>query len=397
MKKHMFTFKKCNLALAVMASCIIGCVHAEDIKFSGFLSVGGGFVSDDKSIPYGGYSEEDLSFDRNIVGLQATGNMTDKVSATAQLIARSEKNYELKAEWAYITYKATDSIKIRAGRLRTPFYIYSDFLDVGYAYSWIAPPREVYYLPFNNVDGVDVYVTHPLGSFDTTLQAYYGSFNDTLNFQGKDAAAKTRKQMGVAATLGKDWWTLRAAYHVADLSIDVSASPLSATTTIGSFAQTLGKFGFQKNADNLLVDGDSASFAEIGGTIDTGKFVAAAEHVEFKPGKSLLSKNVREYVMLGVRQGDWLFHVTAQKSKDEQATPEVGIPAGVALPVVGSTNVLIGTLQQIAKSQVVDRNVLSIGTRWDFTAGTALKLQVDDVDDSAGKQKVVSVAVQTVF
>lgn len=397
MKVHANTFKYCKLALAVTATCFASCLHAEDIKFSGFLSVGGGFVDDENSVPYGGYKEEDLSFDRNIVGLQATGNITDKVSATAQLIARSEKNYELNAEWAYLTYKATDSIKIRAGRLRTPFYIYSDFLDVGYAYSWIAPPREVYYLPFNNVDGLDIYSTFALGSFDSTLQAYYGSFTDTLNFNGTEAEAKTRKQMGIAGTLGKDWWTLRAAYHVADLTIDLSSSPLSATTTIGSFAQTLGKFGFQKNADNLLVEEDSASFAEIGGTIDTGKFIAVAEHVEFKPGKSLLSKNVREYVMLGVRQGDWLFHITAQKSKDEVATPEAGIPAGVALPVVGSTNVLIGTLQQVAQSQVVKRDVLSLGTRWDFTTGTALKLQIDDVDDSAGDQKVFSVAVQTVF
>jgi hypothetical protein len=145
------------------------------------------------------------------------------------------------------------------------------------------------------------------------------------------------------------------------------------------------------------VEDDSADFSELGLTIDSGKFLAAAEHVEFHPGKSLLSKNIREYVMLGIRQGDWLFHITAQKSKDEAATPEAGIPVGVALPVVGSTNFLIGTLKAVAASQVVDRDVLSLGTRWDFTSGSALKFQVDDVDDSKGKQKVFSVALQTVF
>jgi hypothetical protein len=359
--------------------------------------VGGGFVEDEKSVPYGGYSEEDLTLANNLLGLQISGKISDKLTATAQLIARSSDDYAVNSEWAYLTWQVSDNTKIRAGRLRTPFYMYSDSLDVGYSYAWISPPREVYSVPFNNVDGIDVYSTGTLGSFDTSVQAYFGSFEDELNFSGVMAATKTRNQMGVAATIGKDWWTFRAAYHQADLWVDVSQAPLSATTTMGSFAQTLGAFGFAKNGDKLLLEDDKTTFAEVGLNIDTGKFVAAIEHTELEAKDSLLSKRIREYIMGGVRMGDWLVHLTFSKAKDEASHPEAGIPAGVALPVVGSTNFLIGTLKAVADSQVETRDVITLGTRWDVTSGTALKFQIDDVDDSKGDQKVFSVAVQTVF
>jgi len=99
-----------------------------------------------------------------------------------------------------------------------------------------------------------------------------------------------------------------------------------------------------------------------------------------------------------VRAGSWLVHVTGSQAKDEATHPEAGIPANQTIPVFGNTNVVIGTLQAIAQSQVTERDVLSLGVRWDVASSTALKFQVDDVDNkTAGDQKVFSVALQTVF
>lgn len=390
MKTFKFPFKKSCLTLAVVVATSVPWVQASDVKLSGFLSVGGGMVADKDKMSYNGLSEEDLTFKNNMLGLQVTGTISDKLTATGQFIARSGDNYQVNSEWAYLTYEVNDSSKIRAGRLRTPFYMYSDFLDVGYAYSWISPPREVYYLPFNNVDGIDFYTSNSVGSFDTTLQVYFGSFDDELELGGSLAKANTRNQMGLAGTFGKDWWNLRAAYHRADLTIE--------SASLTTLATTLRQFNFAANADKVLMDDDSVNFIQIGGTIDTGTFVAAAEHIELDATDSFLGKNIREYVMVGVRSGEFLYHITASKSDDEMSHPEAGIPAGVALPVVGSTNYLIGVLKGAAAQESVNRDVFSLGVRWDVTSGTALKFQFDDVDDDAeGKQKVYSVAVQTVF
>lgn len=387
--------KKYSLAIAFIFSASL--VHASDINISGFLSVGGGMVDEESATNYKGF-EEDLTFNNNLLGLQVTGTVSDKITATAQMVARSSNDYQVTSEWAYLTWQANDDVKVRAGRLRIPLYMYSDFIDVGYTYAWITPPQEVYFSPFNNVDGMDVYMTNTLGIFDTTLQAYFGSFTDDLELEGVTTTTKARNQIGVAGTLGKDWWTLRAAHHQSELTLDLSAIALSDTLTLGGFAEYLTMIGFPENTQRLLAEDDDVTFTQIGFNIDTGRFVAAAERIEFDPGESMLSKNIRHYLMLGVRTGEWLFHVTTSEAKDEASHPERGIPTGQPAPGFGSTDVVIGTIQAIAEGQVTERDVMSLGTRWDLTTGTALKFQYDDVDDDAtGDQKVYSVALQTVF
>lgn len=379
--------KKNVFALAIVSAMLAPLAQASDVGISGFLSVGGGMVDDETSVSYDGYSEEDLTFDRNLLGLQVTGKVSEKITATAQLLARSENDYQVDAEWAYLTWQATDNGKVRAGRLRTPLYMYSDFLDVGYSYPWISAPNEVYYLPFNSVDGIDYYLTAAMGSFDTSFQAYFGSYDSDFSFEdGTQGNASLRNQMGVVVTLGKDWWNLRAAYHQTDLTVDVFSPTLD-----GFVAQLETNPMFAYLAPRITIDDDQGTFAQIGLNIDTGMFVAAAEHVEFEVKETMLAKNVRDYVMVGLRFGDFLFHVTGSKANDEIAALSVGVP------VSAQTAQLIGTLDAIAAARNVERDVISFGTRWDVASGTALKLQLDDVDDVRGEQKVLSVALQAVF
>lgn len=377
--------KKHCLALAVAAFMAVPLAQASDVNISGFLSVGGGIVDDETAPPYDGYDDEDFTFNRNILGLQVSGQVNEKITATAQIIARTESDYETTAEWAYLTWQATDNSKVRAGRLRTPLYMYSDYLDVGYSYPWISAPEEVYYLAFNNVDGIDYYVNIPVGSFDASFQAYFGGFDGEFELDGTPSTVSARNQVGVAATLGRDWWTLRAAYHQNEITLDVGSTAF----------QTL-KAGLLTTpfATDVLVDEDKATFAELGLNIDTGLFVLAAEHIEFDVQDSFLAKNIRDYVMGGVRLGDFLFHVTLSQTDDEVAS-EADDRLAAALP--DGHPLLVGTSAAIADRDN-RRDVLSYGVRWDVTSGTALKLQFDDIDDELqADQKVISVAVQAVF
>lgn len=377
--------KKHCLALAVAAFMAVPLAQASDVNISGFLSVGGGIVDDETAPPYDGYDDEDFTFNRNILGLQFSGQVNEKITATAQIIARTESDYETTAEWAYLTWQATDNSKVRAGRLRTPLYMYSDYLDVGYSYPWISAPEEVYYLAFNNVDGIDYYVNIPVGSFDASFQTYFGGFDGEFELDGTPSTVSARNQIGVAATLGRDWWTLRAAYHQNEITLDVGSV---------AFQQLKGGLLTTPFASDILVDEDKATFAELGLNIDTGLFVLAAEHIEFDVQDSFLAKNIRDYVMGGVRLGDFLIHVTASKTDDEVAS-EADDRLAAALPAEHPLVVGAGTAIADRDNR---RDVLSYGVRWDVTSGTALKLQFDDIDDELqADQKVLSVAVQAVF
>ncbi len=244
---------------------------------------------------------------------------------------------------------------------------------------------------------MDVYLTDTLGNFDVTLQTYFGSFSDEFVLGGYNTPTTVRNQMGLAATFGRDWWTLRAARHQFEATLNLAGFPLGPQLTMGGLADYLISIGYPENSRRLLLEKDDLVSSQLGFTMDTGRFVAGAEYLKFEPGESFISTNKRRYLMLGVRAGEWLFHVTAIEARDEVSHPERGIPAGQTIPVFGNTNALIGMLEGIAKSQATDRDVISLGTRWDVASGTAIKFQFDDVDDRAGDQKVYSFAVQTVF
>lgn len=70
--------------------------------------------------------------------------MGNGLTATTQVLAEGSNDFQMEVEWAYVSYSITPSLIVQTGRLRTPFYLYSSALDVGYTYHWISPPAPVY-------------------------------------------------------------------------------------------------------------------------------------------------------------------------------------------------------------------------------------------------------------
>lgn len=391
---------KSILAAAIVA-VLAGTAHAGDVTFSGFLTVAGGMVDDEESEGFGnGYSEEDLTFDADTVfGLQVSSAVTDKLTVTGQFVARGTDDYDFDAEWAYVSYAFSDNFTGRMGRLRTPLYLYSDYVDVGYAYAWLRAPSEVYYLPFNNVQGIDFVWNYSAGSLDGSFQWYYGALTDSfLNADTQTVLdTRLRNQTGLAATIGNDWLTLRAAYHKADINMDGTENILIPIYgNLGALTVELEGLpgGIGSSAVSALqVEDDSITFKQIGFTVDTGTFVAAGETVEFEVDDSPFSLDKRAYLMLGVRAGDFLIHVTKAEVEDEAAD------------LVGSLHPALGAyaplMQGIAEATVSEYETLTFGLRWDFTSSVAFKLQVDDISDNksdgADDQRVIAFGISTVF
>ncbi|MFN4292365.1 MAG: hypothetical protein ACK4E7_16030 [Permianibacter sp.] len=403
--------KNVSVIAAAVLAVLAGASHAGDVTVSGFLTAGAGVADDDESENYAGYVEEDFTFDNDTVfGLQVSSAVNDKLTVTGQLIARGINDYEVDAEWAYLSYAVTDTFTWRMGRFRTPLYLYSDYVDVGYAFSWIRAPREVYYLPFNNVQGIDFIKQYSLGSWDGSIQGYFGALTDSFFNENLQAELSTelRNQMGLSFTIGNDWFTMRAAYHQAELALTgyegntivPGAFCPSLQGVFGPTACTVSGFtdvvlpalGFNSNIDRLKTD-DDGHFLALGFTIDTGTFVASGETIEFEIEDAPFSIDKRSYLMLGVRFGDFLLHATGARARDEAADLSSGIT------ITNATDALIvGVLDGLAEATVEDSDTVSVGLRWDFTSSAAFKLQVDDyTNDVLGDQKVVSFAISTVF
>src|SRR3990167_8673508 len=105
--------KKC-LLLAGTALLSLG-AFAEDVQVSGFINVGGGKIDDENLSSYAGYSSEDMTFDADSTfGLQVSKQVSDKLTATGQMVARGALDYELDAAWVYVKYQVSDNFSWRA-------------------------------------------------------------------------------------------------------------------------------------------------------------------------------------------------------------------------------------------------------------------------------------------
>ncbi len=383
--------------------------QAGDVSVSGFLSVGGGKVDDllppcdpptlvtdcagnGAAASNHGYTEDKWTFDNDtIFGLQISAQVSDKVTATGQFIAKGAEDFELDAEWAYISFQATDNLKLRAGRFVIPFYLYSDFRNVGYALPWIRAPQAVYSLAFNSTNGVDFIWTPSLGYFDATIQGYTGSNNFTAPALG-NADMETRKGMGLSLTLNRDWFTFRIASHKADVSLNGDQVVLPTGVTLNQFSAATAQAGFPANARLLQIQDDEFTFDEMALSVDTGRFLAVAEMTELR-SDTFYRGSDRTLLMLGYRHSDWLFHVTAGDADDPV---QEDMTAGI--PVITQTEDLREGLDAVSMSVQRVYSTMTYGVRWDFTPSVAFKFELEFLDDDrSDKSRLMSFAIQSVF
>ena len=143
---------KTKIAILSMAGLMAAPAFA-DVQINGFANLIGGMTLDSDEAVYG--YDDDFNFDpASVFGLQVRGDVSDKLSATAQVVGRGSEDYDAEFEWAYMTYALSNTTNISAGRMRVPLFKYSSSLDIGYSYHWLTPPYAVYGLDFNNIDGV---------------------------------------------------------------------------------------------------------------------------------------------------------------------------------------------------------------------------------------------------
>lgn len=112
--------------------------------------------------------------------VQLDYKMDDNWSATVQVMGRAFNEWDTKTEWAFIKYRYNDQLAIRAGRLRLPFYYYSESLDVGFVYPWARPPMPFYVTSISNYEGVDANYRFATGDITHEANILVGATQGTL-------------------------------------------------------------------------------------------------------------------------------------------------------------------------------------------------------------------------
>lgn len=365
-----------------------GTAFSAEIKFRGFASfVGGTTLASDETL-YGYTDALDFQED-SLIALQAEATISDKTTAVMQLLARGNGDYEPKIEWAYLTHKLTDTLTVNAGRMRIPFYRFSDFIDVRYAYNWINVPQTVYGFQLPGYDGVSVLSTNMIGNWESSLQVIFGqltgefSAGDVRNTVPGDLENLT----GGAWTLTRDWLTLRTSYITSKATLN--------SADISGLANLIGGLGAATSTDvsntqnSLLVEGDQGEFIGFALGIDYENFLLDAETIKYRLSDSLTPKSEAWYVTAGYRFGALVPHLTYSELSSEGNDRILNdLAPGLAnIPVADLDN---ATVMQILGGAVAgiqaDTKITSLGVRYDVKDGMALKLEVTHQEDITGNE-----------
>jgi hypothetical protein len=378
---------KTKLAFLTAASLLAAPAFAE-IQINGFANLIGGMTLDDDEAVYD--YDSDFTFDpASVFGLQVRGDVSDKLSATAQLVGRGSDDYDASFEWAYMTYVVNNNVSISAGRIRLPLFKYSASLDVGYSYHWLTPPDSVYGIAFNNIDGVRLDYSTYSGDWEYGAQFTVGRVQADTFISGTPAELELENVVAVSFEATRDWFSARTLF--------ARGTTTAVNEDFDTFVAGMGQFGAfipsaTAAAEGFSVNEDSGTFFEIAIDIDKYDWFIGAEFTKTEVDDAIIASDEAWYVTAGMRFGKFTPHITyevEEADNGDQVALVAGLPSMIDTgdAVTDATwSAIYQAATGIAADQAQDTSAVTLGLRYDVEPGFALKAGVtwysDDLIDA---------------
>ncbi|MGL1832305.1 porin [Rhodocyclaceae bacterium SMB388] len=349
-----------GLALAVASPASLG---SDRLVMSGFGTLGAVHV-DQRDLffnhpakPRDGADRPDWGAD-SVLGVQGSFALADRTGATMQILSSDshDRNYRPRVSWAFLHHDLNPNLTVRAGRLRTPFFMHSESLNIGFAHPWVRPPVEVYGLnPFNDMDGVDLLFTRRLGGVDIEVQPYVG-YESTLEFPDGDASL--RRIQGINLNMSHGRLSGQLGYGRARLKIRYG-DPLF--DLIGALSP---------DTQAQLAGSDArASFTSLGVRWDDGDLLVIAEFARRSVDRYVASAN-GWHLTTAYRVGPLTPFVTFARQRQSKG----------AISRVSANPMLGAVVDAYLESRNQSQRSVTLGARWDIHPQTALKAEWSRVE-----------------
>lgn len=316
-----------KILLLLSTFVLMAATTQAEVKINGFASIVTGIAIEDEtesdtSNGDSAYNERTVdNLQESKVALQWAGDLGEGMRFVGQTMARgnSATGFQLNYDWAYFDFNVGDSAKLKVGRLRIPFYKYSDYLDVGYAYHWITPPTSMYSLSFSNMDGVSYQQNMEAMGMDHSLTVAVGTYQGLLSLGTENVQSSLENLIAInwSATMGDHEFS--AAYAQADVYV-----PANATASLALVAGA--------EANKVLINGDLGSFVGIGYKGTFGDLSVYSEYSIVKVDDSIFSDTEGGYLGVSYNMDDYTYHITygIRKAKEKVYAATTGIDLGVA-------------------------------------------------------------------
>jgi hypothetical protein len=372
--------------------------HALENYVSGFASIGAGHVSEDK-VYFGDY-ENDWSFNTDtVLGLQLQTSLAERWSLTTQVIAKGHNyddvsKYEPELDWLFLSYEISPEVRTRFGRMRTPFFLYSETMEVGYTYVWVRPPIDVYtplLSPFKSFDGIDFNFNTDIDLFnlDQAMELETRLFTGVMDGFFLDNDIDVEPAIGLSLRASYQDTTFRYSFVGlrATIDNDTLTPLLSALESIEPLSPSLAS-----TADGFSADQEWYQYHGIGFAQDWHNWSFIAEHYYIFGSDSGLSNDARGYYLSLAYQYKAITPYVVFGRYKNRLNNDVNtdynnsfseIPQGI--------NPTIDSLRTQTKTLIEEFNVkeytYTLGMRWDVIPNVAVKAEYQSfhfADDSSG-------------
>jgi len=384
MKSKLLEQKRCSALMQARHGWIAGLllattspVAAVDASLSGFATVG--HAVSDQDQPYLRYIDKSGSWKADsLLGLQLDLTFDPMWGATVQAVAGAPKDKDdgtaADISWAFLSFRPTNDWLLRAGKLRSPYFIHAMNAEVGITYDQARLPSELYNTSASSYDylGANLTKTWLLSSGEMSLDLFYA-----------DEFASKKARVFYRSTGEADWFDFKIngegavlAYTQEELMLRAGYAHLhggQVYTTLEPVAVPGGGTTFVPSGTAKNLDAEIAILGfdwHPGGVWRvTSEYIAMA--VSGKLGAS------SGYITLARHIGDWTPYITYSRTnptaetkrlyEDLNTTP---VPAAL-LPITGPTY-----HQDLADGLgVVDQWTGALGVAYQLSATSKIKAE----------------------
>ncbi len=353
----------------------------------GLAAVSDASVSDQGFVRYNDFRE---SFNEQIdtrFGVQGNFSFTQKISATLQLSSKAKNDYQIKPEWAYFTFQISPNLKLRAGRLRRSIYQYSDFFDVGYAYSWVRPPSITYFdLPpmYAPINAADLFYQKAIGKWNFSTQTYVGGNGGKDRLSGRDIYYYEREPYGTTLELQNNRFQFRLGYHKTLFSVIVDE--------IVDAQNVLSQLGFNEIAQTLSLEDTASEFISLSAVANLGSLKVGGEYAITNTKETIQPEVDSWHVGVEKNFGLYTFYYSygQQNVRGESDVIQQIDAAQESISQnsdAGSqfASTALSSISDVLEAYILDgqskRSTNLLGIRYDFRSSFALKAEYELLND----------------
>jgi hypothetical protein len=311
------------------------------------------------------------------LGMQLAYRFSPGMEGVIQALFRDQIAHDFNStiELAYLEYQTHADYKLRLGRVGYDAFLMSDHRNLGFAYPWVRPPREIYsWLPLFYLNGADLTYSARREDAHWRIRAQVGQSSYYIPMGNQNFHFEI--EPGLSLTLQHESGPWRVKAGLSRLHSVKEAAPLSQLHAGLDGLAAAALPGISPEAAYLRREtafrNTHIGYFTLGAAYDDGTWLAQAEVLKSRTSTAIETASLAGYAALGRRFGRFTPYAILGASRPDKNTLKPASDWG-AIGQARFQNVAFYT----ANSTRQDQETLSLGVRWEVDQRAALKLQLD--------------------